>query len=330
MARESQGLQVVLIIFVMLCVVLGVSLYLYVKEADTATKAVEAAKLAAQQVESDKKATEEENKVLKTLIGFPEKSVPEIKKQFDEDMQTYGNQRKSEAATDTANADKPLFDPGALYYSRLLAGMYKVIQERTDELLHAKADLADLQKLLKNHEAAKAEQINTLLAGYGTLEGRLEKIAGNYQHGQQATETEIAEITKAMAVVKKNAMDAVTKATDDVKALQIDLQAKERKIAELTARIKKLEGPEAAVPPGEITAVSLANKLVTINRGRADAWLPKMQFTVYSADSINQPKAVPKARVEVIRIVDEHSAEARIVDEKIADPILVGDKVSAR
>ena len=43
MARESQGLQVLLIVFVMLSVVLGVSLYLYVKKADEATKAAVAA-----------------------------------------------------------------------------------------------------------------------------------------------------------------------------------------------------------------------------------------------------------------------------------------------
>ena len=43
MARESQGLQVLLIVFVMLSVVLGVSLYLYVKKADEATKAAAAA-----------------------------------------------------------------------------------------------------------------------------------------------------------------------------------------------------------------------------------------------------------------------------------------------
>ena len=40
MARESQGLQVLLIVFVMLTVVLGVTTYLYCKRADEATKAV--------------------------------------------------------------------------------------------------------------------------------------------------------------------------------------------------------------------------------------------------------------------------------------------------
>ncbi len=44
MARESQGLQVLLIVFVMLTVVLGVTTYLYVKRADETTHAATAAK----------------------------------------------------------------------------------------------------------------------------------------------------------------------------------------------------------------------------------------------------------------------------------------------
>ena len=138
MARESQGLQVLLIVFIMLTVVLGVTTFLYNKRGDEAAKSVTAERLATQQAEGEKKATAEENQVLKTLIGFPERStIEEIKKQFAEDMQTYGSERKSDPDTDKS---------GALAYRRLLAGTYKVLQERTDELLHVKASLADLQR----------------------------------------------------------------------------------------------------------------------------------------------------------------------------------------
>ena len=58
-----------------------------------------------------KEATDEKQKEcddLKTLIGFPERSTEEIKKQFAEDMKTYGNEKNE---TDKAAGDKPLFDP---------------------------------------------------------------------------------------------------------------------------------------------------------------------------------------------------------------------------
>ena len=56
---------------------------------------------------------QKERDVLKTLIGFPERSTDEIKKQFAEDMATYGNEKKR--ATPTANAvvrpHHPLLQP---------------------------------------------------------------------------------------------------------------------------------------------------------------------------------------------------------------------------
>ena len=59
-------------------------------------------------------------------MASPIESTEEIKKQFAEDMQTYGNARKP----DDDPTVKPSFDPSTLYYSRLLASMYKIIQDR--------------------------------------------------------------------------------------------------------------------------------------------------------------------------------------------------------
>ena len=83
------------------------------------------------------------------------------------------------------------------------------------------------------------------------------------------------------------------------------------------------------VPSGEITWVSQPNKLVWINRGRADALQRQTRFTVYSDDSANAAKAVKKGTVEVTRIEGDHSAQCRILDDKTDDPIMAGDKVFA-
>ena len=64
------------------------------------------------------------------------------------------------------------------------------------------------------------------------------------------------------------------------------------------------------IPSGEITWVSLPNKLVWINRGRADSLQRQTKFTVYSADSTNAAKAVKKGTVEVTQIEGDHSAQA--------------------
>ena len=320
MARESQGLQVLLIGSIMLSVGLGVSLFLYVKETGEATKAVAAEKLARQQVESEKKAADEENKGLKAMIGFPERSTDDIKRQFAEDMKTYGNEKSN---AENTGADKPLFDPAILVYSRLLASMNKVIQDRTDELIKARAEAAELQAKFKTREAAKDDQIEVLVAGYGKLNALIKKISGDYKSGQQATAADIEQFLKQVADIKRDAADAIRRAAEAEKNANQLLQEKEKEIRRLTEIIQNLERPDMDRPSGEITGVCLPNKMVWINRGLADALPQQMKFSVYSADA----KAIRKGTVEVTRIDGDHSAQARILDDKIADPIMAGDKV---
>ena len=42
---------------------------------------------------------QKERDLLKTLIGFPERGTEDIKKQYDEDMQTYGNEKNPKATS---------------------------------------------------------------------------------------------------------------------------------------------------------------------------------------------------------------------------------------
>ena len=48
--------------------------------------------------------------------------------------------------------------------------MYKAIQDRTDELIHSRSQVAELQSRFKNREAAKDDAIETLTASYGQLD----------------------------------------------------------------------------------------------------------------------------------------------------------------
>ena len=81
------------------------------------------------------------------------------------------------------------------------------------------------------------------------------------------------------------------------------------------------------VPSGEITWVSLPNKTVWINRGRADSLQRQTKFTVYSADSNERPRPSRRARSRSPGSTAITRPSARILDDKFADPIMAGDKV---
>ncbi|MEI8375583.1 MAG: hypothetical protein WCJ35_22405 [Planctomycetota bacterium] len=338
MARESQGvLQVLVIIFVMLTVVLGVTTYLYNQRADEATKAAKAAGDGEKQAQDKTVEKQKECDALKRLIGFPERSTEEIEKQFVEDMATYGNAKKPEADPDKANPDKanpdkansakPLFDPSTLFYSRLLAGMNKVIQDRSDDLIRSRDEVTNLRKKFDKREAAKDEAIATINKGYSNTVLSVKEVSDTYNAAQQANATASVQNVKVIVTSKQDAAAAIARADDVVKASRTAVQIEETKVRALTGERNKVERQEMDVPSGEITWVSLPNKMVWINRGRADALQRGTKFSVFSADSNNAAKAVKKGTVEVTRIEGDHSSQARILDDKLTDPIMAGDKV---
>ncbi len=327
MARETQGLQVLLIVFVMLCVVLGVSLYLYVKKADEFSKAAVAALAREKEADAKREAVEEERKVLKNLIGLPDASTEEIQKRFAEDMHTYGNALKAAPESDKPIEPKPQYDASVLYYSRLLASMYKTVQDRSNELIKSRAEYNDLAQRFKDREAASAAAIATIKMGYGTLTSQVGTYTTEITGQMSTTEKEFRTNLDAIAKIKANAAEKTAEAERKKKEAQDAVQRKEDEIRKLQEERARAERPEMDVPSGEIVWVSLPNKTVWINRGRADALQRQTKFTVYSADSTTVAKAVKKGSVEVTNITGAHECEARIVEDKIADPIMPGDKV---
>jgi hypothetical protein len=319
MARESQGLQVLLIIFVMLTVVLGVTTYLYSKRADEATKAATAANDAKRQADTATTEMQKERDLLKTFIGYPDRSTADIQKQFAEEMEMYGSTK--------ATGDKPMFDPNTLYYSRLLAGMYRTIQDRSDEVIRSRNQVAALQESFKNREKAKDDAIQMITTSYTRLDSDVKKTASTFNDAQKATDEASKRIQDQIVKIKAGANQAAIQYTQDVADARKQAKDKESDVINLVDKLKKYQTEKMDVPSGEITWVSLPNKMVWINRGRADALQRQTKFTVFSAESSNAAKAIKKGTVEVTRIDGDHSSQARILDDKLTDPIMVGDKV---
>ena len=319
MARESQGLQVLLIVFVMLSVVLGVSLYLYVKKADETAKAEVAAVGREKEAKEATAKMQQERDVLKTLIGFPERTTEDIRKQFAEDMATYGNEK--------SDTDKPLFDQSTLAYSRLLASMNKVILDRTDELIRSRELAVDMDKKFKNREAGKDDQIKAFSTGVDELRKVVTGVTNDISEKMKTTQDESQRMNDEVQRIKKDATAATTQAADLEKKATQAVKEKEDEVRRMAIVLNKDKKQDMDVPSGEITWVSLPNNTVWINRGRADALQRQTKFTVYSSDSTDTAKAVKKGTVEVTKIEGDHSAQCRIVEDKIADPIMAGDKV---
>ena len=322
MVRASQGLQVLLIIFVMLTVVLGVTTYLYNKRADEATKAAVVEKDAKTKVQGDLDTKQKECDRLKKWIGYADQATDDIQKHFDEDMQTYGNAKKTDA-DNKAGGDAAVLDS----YANVLKSLAKVIQDRSDDVIRARELYAQLDTKYQNREKNHIDAMNTLTANYDTLNGTVKKIADEFGEKQKATDAEIVRDTQAVSKIKTEAEKVANAAVEEKKAAEAQVRKKEKDIKDILDKQEKVTRQEMDVPSGEITWVSLPNKLVWINRGRSDDLPRQTKFTVYSAGSNSGAAAVKKGTIEVVRIEGDHSAQCRILTDILADPMMTGDKV---
>jgi hypothetical protein len=320
MSRATQGLQVLLIISIMLNVVLGVTTYLYNKQAFEKTNAAVAAEGRAQQAARDKQTAEEKFDRAKKIIGYADLDIDALEKKNEEDQQFVGLAPKAAAEGDQKQAN-------VLGYNQMVTQLSKTVDVKSEELKKITNDFNTLQVTFRSREAAKDGAIATLDQGREEEKKRIQKI----EEDARSHEATIAAGEVRTAAVAKTAQDQA-----NVKVINIGNQLETAKkqvvtiqgeIKPLIETIRKADKKEMDVPSGEITWVSLPTKTVWINRGRADYLQRGIRFTVYSAESNTAAKAVEKGSVEVTRIVADHQAECRIVDDKFADPMSSGDKI---
>ena len=91
MARENQGLQIALILFVMLTIILSVSTYLCYRAYDDACKAKDVAVAAGSKSEQQARANANDVDELKRVIGADKtEPVTTITENFNTDIKKYG------------------------------------------------------------------------------------------------------------------------------------------------------------------------------------------------------------------------------------------------
>ena len=313
MARESQGLQIALIIFVMLAVVLGVTTFLFHGRYTEALKAAKDSDAAASKAKTEAANKETDCAELRRMIGLADKSVNDIREQFDKDMKAYATN----------------FPEDSRFYAPVLGRLWETIDSRSKEVVALNLTIQDLDTKYKNWQKSKDATVvkfEAVAADQGVKVAAVEQEARDQRDTLQKTQRDLT-------VKLGNVMRGVAAKIDEA-----NVRAKEAETiaanAEATIRAERktindmLPGSKV-IPSGEITWVNQASRMVWINLGAADRLQRQMSFSVYSGETNELGgKAAKKATIEVTKIQGDHQAEAKILDEvKISDPIMPGDKI---
>ncbi|HUT89631.1 MAG TPA: hypothetical protein VMY37_09055 [Thermoguttaceae bacterium] len=312
MARENQGLQIALIIFVFLTLILGVTTFLFQRQATE--KAAEAAKMQQEATEAGNTADkiQQDFNTVKGYGGFAaSEGIDAIGEQFRAHMDQYAaNLPEQERSYQAALKDLAATVQAKNESLASAEDAGKLLQERIQQLEQSKAPLVAQEKQRADNAAAQLAKATkdyndarTTLTDQGQkqLIGFKQRV-GEQDQQRSALEAEIAQ-----------------------HQTRIDELRGQLKTANI--RIEDILAPTFEQADGKIRWVNQRNQTVWISLGSADALQKLTSFSVYPADTNDVTKVGKKGSIEVTQVLEDHLAEARIVEDEPGNPIMPGDVV---
>ncbi|MFT5326625.1 MAG: hypothetical protein ACI8P0_004502 [Planctomycetaceae bacterium] len=321
-SNKSVGLQITLAIFAMLAVIGWVAFYMQFRELADNQARFATAGAEKQAAENAARKGLDDIDAFKAAAGFDHPDVGT-------DQQGAANTVLGAIATTLAKVHK---DHGPLTTTTLAAAIFHLSQGVTA--------LTDERDQLQTEVATR----NTELAA---LRGEYQSKVDIHEVARRSAETDLADVR----ITTKEQLD---KRQQDIEKLSRELNDQLVKYDEATAtwtaeRRKYVADEEQLViqvddlreklkaatrvsferPDGLVRWIDNTAGLVWINLGSQDRLRLRTTFSVYRKAHHGVARGAEdiKGQIEVTRIIDNHTAEARILNDDIYDPISKGDPV---
>jgi len=312
MARENQGLQIALIIFVFLTLILGVTTFLFQRQA--AEKSAEAAAKQEEATEAGNTADKIQGdfNTLKGYCGFATtEAIDAVGEQFRADMDKYA-----------ASLPEPQRS-----YQAALKDLAETLQAKNESLASAEDANKLLQERIQQLESEKAPLVAQEKQRADNAAAQLAKATKEYNDARAALNDQAQKHleTFKQEVGKKD--QAVTALQGEVAQREKRIQVLGEDLEEANETIVKVLNPVFEQADGKIRWVNQRNQTVWISLGSADALQKLTSFSVYPADTNDVTKVGKKGSIEVIQVLEAHLSEARIVEDEPANPIMPGDVI---
>jgi hypothetical protein len=328
-SRESQGLQIAVIAFAMLTIILAITTYVFYAQANTNLLAKESAVKAKADADATVKTVSYRNLALQYVLGdgatkeqvdaakpaTPDVDVDRILANFDADMALYGEN---------------VAEAGPRNYRTLPAFLLGAINNKNSSVVTANGLSTEYQKekdTVQTTEQGRAKTAETAVAtAQDDAKSQLEKFTADldaYTKEKDKLATQLAEKDKVMKKERDDAAKQLAQLQQQIVTLQSTVDGLKEKVKTIEVnRDNIFENPD-----GRITWVNQKQQLVWINLGRADGLGRQTSFAVFDAQETGVTTAEPKGRVEVVRILEDHLAEARILEDTPRNPILPNDVI---
>lgn len=309
-ARQDQGLQIALIIFIFLFVGTFVLWYLYFKSASDLTQQVAQLRTELSGAQSQAREFQSENQSYRQMMGFDEvETFENVQQAFDQDMQRFGQ----------------TFDESRRFYRDILEYMYQENDKIAAREVDAKEEIKELQERLLAIEAEKEKQVEQFEAQMKKAEEDAADQRNQFARDRASLEATKKELLQNLDTQRAALQGEIASISTKLRALESKLTKSERAVENLLEE-RAVSAESFEVADGRISWVN-PNGTVWINLGEADALRRQITFSVFDAELHDAAKAQKKGSIEVTRILGDHLAEARVTEDDPRNPILTSDQI---
>jgi hypothetical protein len=310
-AKENQGLQAIVIVLTIFLLLTGVGLLLVNNARKTAVAQAADAQRQVSESSSAQAKLQAEANTYKSWIGFPEDALYDsLTPQFEEDAKRYG-QNMEEASRQ---------------YKRMLDNIYEENRKLIQNEASAKQQVKALTESLATIEAQKEAQIAEAKAA-------LQKAADDAAAEKRKFEDQYSKIVAERDDIKANIQQSAATHDEEIAQAGAEKTSLETNIAKLERSISKLQegvpNPDQFAQPadGRISWVNQRTGKVWIDLGSADGLRPQVTFSVVADGNADAEAAEKKGSIEVVRILEDHLAEATITADEATNPLMPGDRI---
>lgn len=326
-SRESQGLQIALILFVMVTVVLAITTYVYFRKSEEKIKEAQAARVQAKQAQDAANAVQFENQVLKHVLGYERKTDAELTSI----KQGLGGNKQMEEVLTNFGQDMVLYGTGLppedLHYRNLPKHLVTAVHERNVQLADANSQIKVLQAEKDQARDAEAKRTAQVAAELEKTTTDYTGVRAKFNEDRTKVTTDMSQLATRMTEKDKQFQQATATAQKEKEDLQKRLDLTAQLADTYKTRLESFREPTYETPVGEIKWVDQRARIVWITLGTADGVTRMMTFSVVDQKETGVTKAKIKGRIEVTTVKEEHLAEARILEDELANPIMLGDKL---
>ena len=344
-ARENQGLQIGLIIFVTLTVLLSLTTFVFFRNYQNEQQRSKSASENEGKAKQELAAMSGERDQLMQYIGFqPTEKKEAVDDAWKKDMATFQALR-----TGTLPDDQKT-------YRKMMDGLQAIIRSQHGQVEKQATDLrdakADFDRKTTEYDAQRkslSDEKNKTVADY---------LAARDTNQKLLTELEVTKTDLSAALEQRKKDIDTQKASYEAKIAEKDklYDTKQKLLDAKVDAVNKLNGQFSVntQPNGKVLWVNQRDNVAYVNLGSDDLLRKRVTFTVYEQNTTD-PSAIPaavadkrhelndlhldhdvnivvseaksKGVLEVINIVGPHLAECRILTDTASNPMLPGDLV---